>query len=244
MTTIKLDAGRVKIVAHRGLSHLEKENTCSAFVAAGNRDGIFGIETDVHRTADGNFVLCHDDHTNRVSGGDCLVLEESTFESLRKLRLTDLDGKRGRADLRIPTVEEYIGICKRYEKTCVFEFKNVLPKEDIGRLVEIFRRENYLDHVVFITFKPENLIALREFDKEVPAQILLEEWVDGALEQMVKYNLGLDIDLNALTKELVDQVHAAGLEVNCWTVNTLEEAARVMEMGVDYITTDILEAKV
>ncbi len=243
MTTIKLDAGRVKIVAHRGLSSLEKENTCAAFVAAGNRDGIFGIETDVHRTADGKFVLFHDDNTQRV-GLDHLVLEESTFEALRGLRLTDLDGKRGRADLRIPTVEEYIGICKRYQKTCVFEFKNVLPKEDIGRLVEIFRKEDYLDHVIFISFQPQNLFALREFDREVPAQILLEKWVDGALEQMVKYHIGLDIDLTALTKELVDQVHAAGLEVNCWTVNTLEDAAKVMEMGVDYITTNILEAKV
>lgn len=243
MTTIKLDAGRVRIVAHRGLSSLEKENTCAAFVAAANRDGIFGIETDVHRTADGKFVLFHDDNTKRV-GLDHLVLEESTFETLRSLPLTDLDGKRGRADLRMPTVEEYIGICKRYEKTCVFEFKNVLPKEDIGRLVEIFRRENYMDHVIFISFKPENLIALREFDKEVPAQILLEEWVDGALEQMVKYHVDLDIEWIALTKELVDRVHAAGLAVNCWTVNTLEEAAKVMEMGVDYITTNILEASV
>lgn len=243
MTTIKLDCGEVKIVAHRGLSSLEKENTCSAFVAAGNRDGIHGIETDVHRTADGQYVLFHDDDTKRV-GLDHLVLEESTFETLRKLRLTDLDDKRGRADLMMPTVEEYIGICKRYGKTCVFEFKNVLPKEDIIRLVEIFRQADYLDHTIFISFQPQNLFALREYCQEVPAQILLEKWVDGALEQMVKYHIDLDIDYTALTKELVEQVHAAGLKVNCWTVNTLEDARKMLEMGVDFITTNILEAKV
>ena len=74
MTTIKLGDKQVKLVAHRGLSALEKENTCSAFVAAGNRESIFGIETDVHRTKDGQFVLFHDDNTQRV-GLDHLVLE-------------------------------------------------------------------------------------------------------------------------------------------------------------------------
>ena len=174
MTTIKLGDKQVKLVAHRGLSALEKENTCSAFVAAGNRESIFGIETDVHRTKDGQFVLFHDDNTQRV-GLDHLVLEESTFETLRSLRLTDLDGKRGRADLMMPTVEEYIGICKRYEKTCVFEFKNPMAEEDIVRLVEIFRKEDYLDHVIFISFQPQNLLFLRQHYPELPAQILLEK---------------------------------------------------------------------
>lgn len=240
MTTIKLDSGRVKFIAHRGLSALEKENTCAAFVAAANRDGIFGIETDVHRTKDGRYVLFHDDNTKRVAV-DHLVLEESTFETLRSLRLTDLDGVRGRADLVMPTVEEYLGICKRYEKTCVFEFKNEMPAEDIHALVDIFRENDYLDHTIFISFKPKNLVALREYCPEASAQLLLENWVDGALEQMVKYRLDLDIDKSALTKELVDEVHKAGLLVNCWTVNTPEDAARMMEMGVDYITTNILE---
>ena len=51
MDTIKIKKKKVKMIAHRGLSGLERENTCSAFVAAGNRS-YFGIETDVHRTAD------------------------------------------------------------------------------------------------------------------------------------------------------------------------------------------------
>lgn len=240
MTTIKLDSGRVQFIAHRGLSQLEKENTCAAFVAAGNRDGIFGIETDVHRTKDGKYVLFHDDNTQRV-GLDHLVLEESTFETLRNLRLTDLDGTRGRADLMMPTVEEYIGICKRYQKTCVFEFKNVMPEEDIHRLVDIFREADYLEHTIFISFQPGNLLALREYCPEAAAQLLLEKWVDGALEQMVKYHLDLDIDKRALTKELVDAVHQAGLLVNCWTVNTAEEARQMIDLGVDFITTNILE---
>ena len=242
MNTIKLDTGSVKLIAHRGLSGLEKENTCSAFVAAGNRAGIFGIETDVHRTADGQFVLFHDDNTKRVAL-DHLVLEETTFQTLRSLQLTDRDGSRGRRDLMMPTVEEYIGICKRYEKICVFEFKNLLPKEDVIRLAEIFRREEYLDRAVFISFQPDNLFALREYDGDVSIQLLLDRWREEAMEPMTKLRIGLDIDYRAVTKELVDRVHAAGLPVNCWTVNDPDEAKKLIGMGVDFITSDILESR-
>ena len=91
MKTIKINKEHVQMIAHRGLSGLEKENTCAAFVAAGNRESYFGIETDVHRTADGQFVVFHDDNTARV-GVDSLVIEDSSFETLRKVQLTDIDG--------------------------------------------------------------------------------------------------------------------------------------------------------
>ena len=54
MDTIKIESKGVKIIAHRGLSGIERENTCSAFVAAANRS-YFGIETDIHTTRDGKF---------------------------------------------------------------------------------------------------------------------------------------------------------------------------------------------
>ena len=47
MDTLKLDKGSIKMIAHRGLSGIERENTAAAFVAAGNHS-YFGIETDVH----------------------------------------------------------------------------------------------------------------------------------------------------------------------------------------------------
>lgn len=240
MNTIKLNSGNTKMIAHRGLSGLEKENTCAAFIAAGNREKYFGIETDVHRTKDGRFVVFHDDNTARV-GIDALVVEESTFETLRKLRLTDLDGERGRADLVIPTLEEYIGICKKYEKTCVLEFKNELRASDIYKMVAMIEKAGYLEHMLFISFKLKNLVALRRRYPDLPAQYLLDSWGSDSLELLKKYNLGLDIRYTALTKEIVQQVHSIGQEVNCWTVNTLEEGQAMLDMGVDYITTNILE---
>lgn len=51
MDTRKFKKNSVKVIAHRGLSGIERENTNAAFVAAGNRS-YYGIETDVRRTAD------------------------------------------------------------------------------------------------------------------------------------------------------------------------------------------------
>ena len=240
MNTIKFNKKQAKTIAHRGLSGLEKENTCAAFVAAGNRESYYGIETDVHRTADGQFVVFHDDNTARV-GVDSLIIENTSFETLRKLRLTDIDGQRGRNDLVIPTLAEYIGICKKYEKECILELKNQFRAADVYKVVAAIEKMGYLDHVTFISFQLKNLVYLRRRYPKQPAQYLLDKWDDKSLDILKKYNLGLDIRYTSLTKEIVDQVHAAGLEVNCWTVNGKEDGEALADMGVDYITTNILE---
>ena len=63
--TVKIDSGKTKMIAHQGLYGLERGNTNMAFVAAGNREKYFGIETDVHRTADGkNMFISIDSRTS------------------------------------------------------------------------------------------------------------------------------------------------------------------------------------
>ncbi len=108
-------------------------------MAAGNRS-YFGIETDVHVTADGQYIIIHDDSTKRV-GLDDLTVENSTYETLRSLRLCDKDGKRGRKDLVLPSLAEYIQICKKYEKISVLELKNHMQPKDIDGSFPSFRRK-------------------------------------------------------------------------------------------------------
>ena len=183
MNTIKFNKKQAKTIAHRGLSGLEKENTCAAFVAAGNRESYYGIETDVHRTADGQFVVFHDDNTARV-GVDSLIIENSSFETLRKLRLTDIDGQRGRNDLVIPTLAEYIGICKKYEKECILELKNQFRAADVYKVVAAIEKMGYLVHVTFISFQLKNLVYLRRRYPNQPAQYLLDKWDDNSLDTL------------------------------------------------------------
>ena len=242
MNTIKLDTSgtNVKMIAHRGLSGLERENTCAAFVAAGNREKYFGIETDIHRTLDGKFVIFHDDNTKRVAV-DSMVIEETTFDTLRALRLAERDGVKSRGDLIMPTLEEYISICARYEKVAVLELKNEFTASDIYKIMGTIDKMGYLDHTVIISFCLKNLIRLRKRYPNVNAQFLLSVWDDKHLQSLVKYDLGLDIKHTAVTEEVCRKVHEAGKEVNCWTVDTVEDGRRVIECGVDYITSNILE---
>ena len=215
------------------------ENTASAFVAAGQRS-YYGIETDVHRTADGQFIIIHDDNTKRVSG-DEMIVEQTSFRTLRSLRLLDTDGQQGRGDLILPSLREYIGICKKYGKVAVLELKNHFAPEDIDKIIDIIRQAEYLDQVIFISFDLPNMICIRERLPQQQAQFLISSVPDWLLDTLQKYRLDLDIKHTVLTREYVEALHAAGIKVNTWTVNTPEDAQRVIDMGVDFITTNILE---
>ena len=239
MNTIKIDHAGVKMVAHRGVSGLELENTNAAFVAAGNRS-YYGIETDVHVTLDGKFVCFHDDNTGRVAI-DNMVVEETTFDTLRSLILADKDGKKGRTDLRIPTLQEYIQICRKYEKEAVLELKNAFSEEDIVKIIDIIRGEEYLDRVTFISFAFDNMTCLRKLLPQQSCQFLTVKYDDELLETLVKHHLDLDIYYKALNAENISALHAHGIKVNCWTVDDPEEAKRLIADGVDFITSNILE---
>ena len=163
MNTIKIDkqGTNVKMIAHRGLSGLERENTCAAFVAAGNRETYWGIETDIHCTADGKYVIIHDDTTTRVSGVE-MTVEETDFDTLRSLRLLDKEREGTRWDLVLPTLEEYISICKKYDKVAVLELKNPMPEEAVCEIIRAVEAMDYAEHMVVISFSFDNMVYLRK----------------------------------------------------------------------------------
>lgn len=235
--TIKLE-NSAKMIAHRGLSGLERENTNAAFVAAGNRS-YYGIETDIHRTKDGYFIVIHDDSPERVVGINGTV-EEMTFQQLRQLSLKDTDGHI-RSDLILPTLEEYIRICKKYQKESVLELKNHFAPEDIHQVIEIIRQEGWLNRTTFISFDLPNMLCIRQLLPYQSAQYLVGEVDTGLLHILTTNRLDLDIWYRALTPELVDACHNAGILVNTWTVNDPEIGEKLAKMGVDFITTNILE---
>lgn len=239
MNTIKFNSLNTKVVAHRGLSGIEKENTNAAFIAAGNRS-YYGIETDVHRTLDGKFVCFHDDTTGRVAV-DNMVIEETTFDTLRKLLLTDRDGIKGREDLKIPTLKEYIATCKRYEKVAVLELKNEFDKEDIAKICEEIIELDYLENVIFISFAFNNLVKLREIYPNQKVQFLIDDYSDELPTLLSEHRFDLDIHYKALTEERIKLLHDNGIEVNCWTCDDKEAGENLSKWNIDYITSNILE---
>lgn len=236
--TLKFEMSKPAMIAHRGLSGLERENTCAAFVAAGVRS-YYGIETDIHRTADGKYIVYHDDNLMRLMN-DNRVVEEMTFEELRALRLSDHDGNK-RGDLVLPSLEEYIRVCKKYDKESVLEIKNHFEPEDIDRVIDIIRGAGWLERTIFISFDRANMICIREKLPQQRAQYLVSAFDEDVLATLKTYRLDLDMDYRNMTREITDACHAAGAAVNVWTVNTLQEAQKMAACGVDFITTNIVE---
>ena len=189
---------------------------------------------------DGQYIIIHDDHTGRVAGDDYLV-EETPFDPLRSLRLIDTDGRKGRGDLILPSLQEYASICKKYEKISVLELKNHFEDEDIRRIIDVVRGEGQLENTIFISFDLPNLISLRRMLPDQPAQYLVKDMSDDLPQTLLKYRLDVDIDYRSLTEEAMKALREAGVKVNVWTVNTEEDALRMTALGVDYITTNILE---
>lgn len=239
MDTIKIDKKGTKLVAHRGLSGIEKENTNSAFVAAGNRS-YYGIETDIHRTGDGRFVVCHDDNLNRVAGEDVFVEKES-LSKVQSVVLFDKDGSKNRQDLRASVLENYLDICKKYSKHAVLELKSDFTDQEIEKIIEIVKSFDYLENITFISFIYSNLTKIRKICPNQSVQFLFMEINEQIIEDVVKDKIDVDAYYKNLTKETIDLLHKKGIIVNCWTVDDSKMAEQLIEWGVDYITTNILE---
>ncbi|MCR5040839.1 MAG: hypothetical protein K6C36_01920 [Clostridia bacterium] len=237
--TVKIDSGSTLMIAHRGVSGLELENTCSAFVAAGNRS-YYGIETDVHVTKDGKYIVFHDDNTERVAG-DCMVVENTTFETLRSLRLVDRDGKRGRADLVMPSLEEYILICKKYGKKAILELKNRMTKEQNLEIASIIDSLGYLDSTVFISFALDNLKDIRSAYPDQTVQFLDSKYDDSTIDMLSGLKMDFDTLYSALDERAIAYAHSKGVKVNAWTCDDPVFAADLVKWGIDYLTSNILE---
>lgn len=239
METIKINKNKTLMIAHRGLSGFEKENSMAAFIAAGN-NSYYGIECDIHPTTDGKFVVIHDSNTERVSGVNKIV-EQSSFEELKDICLYGVGDEINHSYLRIPLLEDYVLCCKRYNKKCIIEFKELFIESDVVKVLNIIKELDYLDNCIFISFIFENLVFVQNYNKNLPVQYLMSKWDEDKINKCITYKMDLDILYTELTKERVEFMHNHNLLVNVWTVNTKEFGDLMVEYGVDFITTNILE---
>lgn len=114
------------ILAHRGASGYAPENTMEAFELAAKM-GADGIELDVHLTADGEVVVCHDEKIDRTSNGQGLI----TDYTLAELKAFDFgyhfyegEGK----GFKIPTLDEVYGLMSSCGMLVNVEIKSADPE--------------------------------------------------------------------------------------------------------------------
>jgi len=237
------------IVGHRG-SQWGVENTRAAFIN-GAQAGAWGLECDIRVTADGTFVISHDDSYKRLGGPETKIANMSTATVLS----TRLTSKRhGITYAGNPcTLGEFLDICNEHHVVPVVEVKvctnihsntkaeNEPVFDGIPALINLIDQKGCSDRVVIISFMPGVVDFIHRHYPDISVQVLagdqdgtIDEWVDWCIE----HNMDLDCVHSIVTKSAVDRMHAAGLKVNAWTVDRVEDFERVKAAGVDYITTN------
>ena len=237
------------IVGHRG-SQWGVENTRAAFINGANA-GAWGLECDIRVTGDGTFVISHDETYKRLGGSETKIANMTT-ESVLATRLTSK--RHGITYAGTPcTLGEFLDICNEYNVVPVIEVKvcsnihsNTKAENDpvydgIPALINLIDQKGLTDKAVIISFMPGVVDFIHRHYSDITVQVLaggddgpIEDWVDWCIQ----YNMDLDAEHTIITKEAVDRMHAAGLKVNVWTVDKVEDFERVKAMGVDFITTN------
>lgn len=221
-----------QVVAHRGYWKAEgaAQNSIAALLAAG-RIGAYGSEFDVNMTADGILVVNHDFTYHG------LTIADTPLEVLRDTTLRLANGEI------IPTLDEYFEAALQYpDLKLIFELKsNGDPDYEARALpacVEAIRRYGLEDRVEFISF---SLSACVEFARLMPGNRV--EYLEGDIAPAELREMGLNgIDYHYTVfdrhPEWVAEAHRLGMLVNAWTVNEEADINRMLQLGVDQITTN------
>jgi glycerophosphoryl diester phosphodiesterase len=131
--------GTAHLIAHRGYSSKYYENTKTAFEEAGKSDAFWGIETDLFKTKDGEFVCSHNVDPFGKSKPRIIDL---TYEELSEY---SIDYSQNYYHLAPPpgeekglaSFEEYLNICNTYKKVPIIELKQEsFFKEDIYSILD------------------------------------------------------------------------------------------------------------
>ncbi len=205
---------QISIVAHRGASAYELENSIAAFKKAFelNADA---IELDVWKSKDDSLIVMHDQMTGRTANKN-LNISTSTAKELRDLQL-----KNGE---QIPFLQDVLDILPEGKKV-VIEIKDENEKNAkkiISNLSSILKRSGKEKNAVIISF---HLPMLIEAKKQLPHlkcyYLSSEKNKENELIAICKkYNFdGLDVHYKILTENLVKKAKEAGLDVWTWTVD-------------------------
>jgi glycerophosphoryl diester phosphodiesterase len=224
--------------AHRGASGHSPENTLLAFRYAFEL-GAGAIECDVQLSADGAPVIIHDSTVDRTTNGSGAVAALS-LEELRQL-----DAGAGE---RIPELHEVLSLCREAGKLVNLEIK-ADSLDQAYRIVpvvaEALEQGRYLDLALVSSFWLPVLASLKNAHPQIRTATL-HSGVRWRLLNMITAarTAGADAihpNIRLTSRALVEAAHAAGFQVNAWTVDQPKAIERLASWGVDGIMTNYPE---
>ena len=230
-----------RILAHRGGRFEQEENTLEAFKTT-YAAGCTGFETDIHITADGQYVIMHDHTLERMTDGQGRI-EQSQSSYIRTLKT-----KGGRPVLFLDELPEFLKGC---EPGLYFEFEMKTNQEDypeallykycedVYAKVTAVKKEG--DLLLFTSFDPRPILYLKEHHPDADVMLLFGKPLSHEIVDLVK-TLGLPrvaATINGSSREAVKYAHEKGLIVSLWPGNTVEDTHLGYLLGSDFLCTDI-----
>ena len=258
---------RVIAYAHQGGAWEGPSSTMHAIEHA-LKAGATGIELDVHATADGELVVCHDatvDRTTAASG----TIASFTLEELRAMDFSywwipGADVTPGRPESDYPfrgraPADRAFGIATLREVLERFpgvvlnlDIKQTAPavapyEQTLALLLAEYKR---CDDVIVASFLDPATDAFRTFAPDVPTSAgtlaTAEAWraVQAGEEMPAIPAVAYQVperqgDLVVVDERFVDAAHRAGKAVHVWTVNDTQSMERLRGLGVDGIISDL-----
>ncbi|MCH5245646.1 MAG: hypothetical protein J1E84_04205 [Muribaculaceae bacterium] len=232
------------MVGHRGCGYAV-ENTAEAFVC-GAEMGFDYLECDVRVTADGEFVISHDETTERVGGS--MKIAESTLAALKSEVYEQTRNGVTYSGSTICTLAEYLDICREWNVLPVIELKwgTGINNDDFGnmpRLMSLIESKGFRNSCVILTSMKKCLDYLHELYPDVQLQFLTSQYWANHYDWTVGKRMDVDVNLEYVDEGLVNMYHDNNLKVNVWTVNSIADYLKFRDMGVDFLTTDRLSPR-
>ena len=210
---------RPSVIAHRGASGYEYENSRAAFRRAVMLDAD-GVELDVHATRDGAIVVHHD-------------AEIPGFGPISLLSLAEARQVRLRNGETLPLLREILDLVG--DRDVYVEVKS-LPAAHDGALFEILDRGPAPGRYAVHSFDHRIIRRLGEARPSLRRGILLSAYLDDAVAAMQAVGATmLWQEWMVVDQDLVHRVHEAGCTIIAWTVNEIGDLERLVRLGVDGI---------
>jgi len=219
----------MQIIAHRGASYFEPENTLRSFKRAIEMGADF-VEMDIRMSKDKELVVIHDADVNRTTNGSGLV-KDKTLSELKKLDI-------GLGE-RIPTLDEVLKLTKN-KIGLVIEIKEPGTENKIIEKIN----ENNLENVILASFYHESIKNAKKLDPSINAGIIFVCRPVDVIQ--IAFNANANIIFPShryMNENMVKEAKKHDITVYPWAIDDPDMFKKFAEMGVNGIVTNKLIEK-
>ena len=206
------------IIAHRGASELEKENTLSSFQKAVELNASM-IEFDVRKTKDNVLIVFHDGELNK--------------NKINKLSYEEIESQ---TDFHVPKLEETLKLLENKSEIIV-DLKEQGYEEEVIKIVALhFNKENFIFSSIYV----DSLIKIKEIDSGIKTGLIIGTgkitripvFLGILPEEKIKKSEAdyIIVYKEQINKIVIEKAEKLNKDVLVFGIETKEEAEKAMKI--------------